>query len=257
VATAGNIDVVALKNIEAPALTTQSKNFTEVKKLVSIGNCLLGVSHEKGIDIYEIKDHGELKMFSSFPQEASGGELLVPRAKNNNLYAYTIGQQKINIFDLSDVGKPKHVSSATAKLAAGKGVLLNNQLIVYDKNQITSYSTRNPYKLFASGRVQLGFDIQHIFAFGHSGAAIGPKLEIAYFSFNAENEMFLSAEMYTEDWLKPYVPPAGQLLTYRNHTVMLKNDAMGFRVMRVFSNHMDEAAVTRDMIKIQEDFPDR
>jgi hypothetical protein len=54
------------------------------------------------------------------------------------------------------------------------------------------------------------------------------------------NRPRLAGDWQLESWIEEYVPLAGSFVRYKGHFLMLKGDQLGFRVMRLRRNMVDQ-----------------
>ena len=233
------IEAIRLTKLEEPSQIALVKASAGATSIAVFKRYLL-VAGDKTLNVLSLADPKNPTKISSVNVRKGFKTLLTRRVNGQFLpFVYACGQE-LQVFDLLNPKKPKEISRVTTKVRANRALVQDNYVYLFGKGGLEVFDISKPNQPTALGLLPTKKEIRNAVLAGRLALLIYDSKQVDMVDISKPSKLRQTGNWQLESWMSEYVPIVGNVIRYKGYFLMLRGDQLGFRVMRIRRNRIDQ-----------------
>jgi hypothetical protein len=148
--------------------------------------------------------------------------------------------QRLYILDLSDLKHPRETNNVTTRVQANRAWQRDNYLYLFGKNGMEVFDLTKPERPKAIGFLPTQLEVKNALLTRSFAILVYDSRVVDMIDISEPSRPQVTGGWNLEDWMSEYVPLSGCFQRYQRHFLMLRGDQLGFRIMRIRRNKVDQ-----------------
>lgn len=233
-----SMEVISLSDLEQPNQVALTREPAGASSVAVMGKHLL-VAKDR-LQVYGLENPQRPKLAGNLTLSSTIKTLLTARTGHQPAWlAYGAGQ-RLHILDLSDFKHPKELTNVTTRVQATRVLQHGKRLYLLGKNGLEVFDLSRPDTPKTIGFLPTQQEIQNALLTKSFALLVYDSRIVDMVDISEPSRPQVAGGWRLEGWMSEYVPLTGRFPRYQDHFLMLRGDQLGFRVMRIRRNKVDQ-----------------